>query len=148
MTANTWTEVIFSEPGGGYSWDSFDVRWTGERWAWSQQTGCSCESFDHDESQYNQGTKAELIRAIHAWDGGSYGGITEVQDVMAYVSRFRAVDDFPERLAAAIQDHAHPEDITVIEHEGYEPYVKIKCGRCLGEHYVRRSVDPHQPPAA
>lgn len=143
MAPNTWTEVIFREPGDGYSWDSFDVRWTGERWAWSQQSGCSCDAFEHDPDGYTEGTKAELIRAVHEWAGGHSGGPVDVLAVMAAVSEFRAQDDFPERLAAAIQDHAHPDHITVIEHPGYEPYVKIKCQHCLGEHYVRRSVDPH-----
>lgn len=30
-------------------------------------------------------------------------------------------------------------DVKVIEHPGYEPYVKLRCSVCAGESYVRRT---------
>jgi hypothetical protein len=46
---------------------------------------------------------------------------------------------FEDRVAKTIKEHwQHPEDVRMIEHPGYEPYVKIKCEMCGAETYVRR----------
>ena len=45
---------------------------------------------------------------------------------------------FAARLDREIQGHQHSHDVSVIEHMNYEPYVKLKCGHCGGETYVRR----------
>jgi hypothetical protein len=77
---DTWEEIYHSSPGDGYEWDDFDVRWTGEQFAWSQQRGCSCLSFEYDQSKYQVGDKATLIRAIYDWNGGGFGSpLTVIQ---------------------------------------------------------------------
>lgn len=76
---NPWEEVAHSAPGGGsYEWDDFDVRWTGDQFAWSRQSGCSCNSFEYDQDKYQTGTKADLVRAIYDWDGGGHGNSLDI----------------------------------------------------------------------
>ena len=72
-----WQEVAISSPGGGYEWDTFDVRWTGDHYAWSRQSGCSCVNFVYDEDQYKHGDIGELNIAIVKWNGGWFGNITD-----------------------------------------------------------------------
>ena len=42
----------------------------------------------------------------------------------------------------AIEGHKHPQDIRVIEHPGYEPFIKLVCDVCPhAETYVKRIPD-------
>lgn len=52
--------------------------------------------------------------------------------------------DFAVRVAEKKRDHTNHgngpgAEVEVIEHPGYEPYVKLKCRICWDETYVRRT---------
>lgn len=86
----TWEQVAFSAPNGGWEWDQFDVRWTGEQFAWSRQSGCSCNYFEYAESMYQVGDQQVLLTAITQWNGGMFGSTDDVIALISKVNEWKA----------------------------------------------------------
>jgi len=93
MTFSDWQEVAYSTPGSGYEWDEFNVKWTGEQFAWSRQSGCSCNSFEYDEDKYRRGTQQELLIAISEWNGGSFGTLLDTARLIEKIHEWKAVNN-------------------------------------------------------
>ncbi len=73
--------VVDMSPGGDYEWDAIGVAHdpTADRprWWFSRQYGCSCNSFEWIKSEFVRMTRAEVIRQIKEWNGGSFGDLED-----------------------------------------------------------------------